>query len=452
MMKIHPHELLLRELVEAVSDEHKCLLEHLLACEPCRERVLPFLRRRPNALAERVATVLHWSGDGCDYSQVFACSEISQEQCLFSFDRERAEAKGLLAELATHPLERRVLILENHPRFHTWGLLELLIERGREAGYAEPVRGEDLGNLALRLAGHLDAEVYGLERIEDLKARAWAGIGNSRRVRSDLSGAEVAMERAQAHLRRGTGDLLERAIVLDLRASLLRAQRRFDRALRLLQRAFNIFLEYGDIHRAGRALLNMSTVYHSAGTPERAIPLLYRAIELIDSQEEPLLVLAIWHNLIDDLADAGRYMEAHGLLSRAHPVYRRFPDSSTQNRRKWVQGKIARGLGQPAEAEALLLAARDGFLAAGGSYDTALVSLDLASLYAEKGRTVELKSLAEEIFPVFTSRGIHREALAALLFLRQAIAAERASLELVTRISCYLKRAQHDPELRFEQP
>ncbi len=134
------------------------------------------------------------------------------------------------------------------------------------------------------------------------------------------------------------------------------------------------------------------------------------------------------------------------------PIYRRFPDPSTQNRRKWVQGKIARGLGQPAEAEALLLAARDGFLAAEVPYDTALVSLDLASLYAEQGRTVELKSVAEEIFPVFASRGIHREALAALLFLRQAIAAERASLELVTRIACYLKRAQHDPELRFEKP
>lgn len=451
-MKVHPHELLLRELADAIAGEHRHLLQHLLTCAPCRERFLPFLRQRPSVLAERLAEVLHWRPESCEYGQVLRRSEVAQEQRLFSFDRERAEAKGLFTELMAHRNERRLLILENHPRFHTWGLLELLIDRARDTGHADPAGGEELGDLALRLADRLDADLYGAERIEDLRARAWAGIGNARRVRSDLRGAEVAIARALAHLSRGTGDLLERAIVLDLRASLLRAQRRFDQALRLSQRAFTIFLDYGDTHRAGRVLLNMGNVHHAAGTPEKGIPLLYRAIELIDPNEEPFVVLCIWHNLIDDLAEAGRYLEAHSLLARAGGIYRRFPDVPVQSRRKWVQGKIARGLGRSSEAEALFLAAREGFLEAGISYETALVSLDLAALYAEKRRTAELKALAQEILPVFVEKGIHREALAALLFLRQAMTTERASLELVTHIAGYMKRAQHDPELRFERP
>lgn len=452
-MKVHPHELLLQEFVDAVSEEHRRLIEHLLSCESCRERIRPFLRRRrPTALTERMAAVLEWDqGKTCDYTRALQSRERDHQQRLFTFERERAEARGLFTELLTHPKERRRLILANHPRFHTWGLFEHLIERSREAGYAEPAQGEEFGELALCLAGRLDAEFYGAERIEDLRARAWAGISNSRRVRSDLAGAEMAMAEAFAHLRRGTGDLIERAILLDLRASLLRAQRRFAQALRLLQRAVSIFLEYGDTHRAGRSLLLMGNVHQQFGTPEKAIPLLYQATELIDSDEEPLLVLAIWHNLIDDLADAGRFLEAHGLFLRAQSIYRRFPDGPTQNRRRWVQGKIARGLGRIAEAEALLLAARGGFLADEISYDVALVSLDLASLYAEQGRPAELSSLAEEIYPIFASLCIQREALAALLLLRQPAAAEHASLELLTRISGYLKRAQHDPELRFEQ-
>ncbi len=452
-MKVHPHELLLQELVDNLSEEHRRVFEHLLSCEACRERVRPFLRRRRStALTKRMASVVGSDhGAHCDYSHVLRRSEASHQQRLFAFERERAEAHGLFGELLAHPQERCRLILANHPRFHTWGLLELLIERAREAGYADPAQGEALGELALCLADRLDADLYGAERIEDLKARAWAGISNSRRVRSDLAEAEAAMEEAFAHLRRGTGDLIERAIVLDLRSSLLRAQRRFPQALRLLQRAVSIFLEYGDTHRAGRSLLNMGNVHSAAGTPEEAIPLLYQATELIDADEEPLLVLVIWHNLIDDLANAGRYLEAHGLYLRAQPIYRRFPDAPNQNRRKWLQGKIARGLGQAADAETLFLSARDGFLVADISYLAALVSLDLASLYAEQGRTDELKSLAEEIFPIFASKGIHREALAALFFLRQAIVSERASLDLVTRVAGYLNRAQHDPELRFEQ-
>lgn len=65
-----------------------------------------------------------------------------------------------------------------------------------------------MGNLALLVSDHLSPSLYGLERIEDLRARAWAYIGNSLRVRVNLAGAEKAFEKAFAHLRRGTGEVL----------------------------------------------------------------------------------------------------------------------------------------------------------------------------------------------------------------------------------------------------
>ena len=110
------------------------------------------------------------------------------------------------------------------------------------------------------------------------------------------------------------------------------------------------------------------------------------------------------------------------------------------------------GLSQLGRAEALFLAARDGFLAEGIPYETALVSLDLALLYAGQGRTAELKRLAAGMVPIFASRQIHREALAALVFFRRAVEAERASVEMVAEVAQYLRRAQHAPELRFEEP
>ena len=56
------------------------------------------------------------------------------------------------------------------------------------------------------------------------------------------------------------------------------------------------------------------------------------------------------------------------------------------------------------------------------------------------------------MLPIFSSLQIHREALAALAFLRQAIETEKASLEMVTGVAAYLLRARHNPELRFELP
>src|SRR4029077_5020194 len=126
----------------------------------------------------------------------------------------------------------------------------------------------------------------------------------------------------------------------------------------------------------------------------------------------------------------------------ALPLYRAFPDTWTQSLRKWVKGKIARGLGQMEEAEALFLAARDGFLAAGIPYDTALVALELALLYAEQGRSADLKRLAAEVVAVFAPRQIHREALTALAFFQRAVEAERAEVEVVERVAAFLHEAR----------
>jgi tetratricopeptide (TPR) repeat protein len=364
-------------------------------------------------------------------------------------EKERNEAPGLLAQLLSHTGEQREILLRNSRRFRTWGLLELVVEQTLETSRQDARRGEEWGRLAFRIADFLDAGRYGAERLEDLRARALAYTGNALRIQSDLEGADKAFRQALSRLRRGTGDLLELAIFSDLLASLRRSQRRFPEAFSLLQKAVTAFLKLGDLHRAGRSLVNLSTALLHAGLAEESVPVLYRALELIDPRQEPRLLAGAKHNLILVLAETGRFLEAQRAYREARPLYRNFPEASLQNRRKWVKGKISRGLGQTVEAEALLLAARDGFLAEDIPYETALVSLDLALLYAEQGRTAELKRLAAELVPIFASRQIHREALAALAFLQKAVEAERASVELVERVGDYLRKARYAPELSF---
>lgn len=371
------------------------------------------------------------------------------------YDREQIGAAALIAELCSHPRERQTIIVQNNPRFQTWGVLALLLDRSWSEGLQSSDEGEHLARLSLLLSDHLDTSLYRLEGIEDLRARAWSYIGNARRRRSDLAGAEEAFRTAAAHLKTGTQDPIERAMLLDLEASLRRAQRRFSRSMDLLKRAHILFLTAGDRHRAGRTLVNLEIVHHHAGSPVEGIPLLYRALELIDPHQEPRLLLCIWHNLTHDLAEAGRAIEAQRLFRKAASLYLRFPESVTQNRRTWLAGKIARGLGQEDEAVALFLEARQGFLTQDTPYEVALVSLDLAALYAEQGRMAELRQLAVEMVPVFSSRQIHREALAALSYWKQAVEAETARerlLEVVAGVAGFLKRARYDSDLRFTAP
>ncbi len=396
------------------------------------------------------ANVLPWREPDPDYDATVARVREGLRHRAAALARERTAAPELFQELTGHAAEQREMLLDNSRRFHTWGLFELLVEKSGETGIGDPVRAEELGLLAVKLSERLDLSYHRADLTQDLRARAWAYIGNARRVRSDLQGSEEAFRLAASHLETGSGEPVEKAVFLDLQASLLRAQRRFEEAVRLLNRAVRIFLHRGERHRAGRSLVNLSTVLNYSGRSEETIPVLHRSLELIDAEEEPRLLLCAWHNLVFVLADLGRFMEAQDLYRKARPLYRRFPDAWTQNRRKWVRGKIARGLGQLGAAESLFRAARDGFVAEGVPYDTALISLELAALYAGQGRTAELRRLAEEMMPIFTSRQIHREALAALALFRQAAEAEHASLETITRVAAYIRRAQYDPAQTFE--
>jgi tetratricopeptide (TPR) repeat protein len=379
-----------------------------------------------------------------DYDAALTINTRRLNELQAAYRQERAAARGLVAELTRHPAERQRILVAHHPRFHTWGVFEHLIETSREETSKNPKGAEELAKLALDLSDHLDTSIYGVQAIEDLRARAWAYIGNAHRVRFELQEAQDALDRALLHLRKGTREPWELAVWLDLKASLLRAQRRFEEAMRLLKRALVLFLAVGDRHRAGRTLISMDNVLHRAGQPEKGISLLYQALDLIDPEQDPRLLFSAKHNLIDNLVDAGRNLEAQKLLMQASSLYRRFDEPAFRNRRCWVEGKIARGVGQPERAEELLLRARAGFQEQDAAYEIALVSLELAGLYAEQGRTAEIKRLAEEMVPIFSSRQIHREALAALALWCQAVQTETAGTELAAQVVSALKRGREE--------
>lgn len=440
-VKFHPNDLALEEFYLSQSDEHQELLGHLARCQRCYKLLQGILGQSRKRDSKRTS-----------YEEALQRVESSVAARERVMVQERAEAPALFIELMKLPPERQRLLIRNSRRFRTWGLLELLLERALETAIQNPEGSEWLAVLALDISERLDSSSYCMGVISDIQGRAWGYIANTRRLRSDLQGAEEAFKKAEACLRKGSNDPIELAIHLDLRASLLRAQRQFEEALTLLHRAVSIFQQYGHPHRAGRSLLKVENVFHHLGNSEGGIPFLFQALELIDPEIEPRLLLCAHHNLIDDLAEAGRFIEAQNLYRQTLPLYRDFPDASTQNRRKWVKGKISLGLGQMQRAESLFLVAREGFVADGVSYDVALISLDLALIYARQGRTTDLRRIAEEMLPIFSSLQIQREALAALAFLRQALDAERVSVEVVSRVAEFFRRAQYDPALRFAAP
>jgi tetratricopeptide (TPR) repeat protein len=384
-MKIHPGDLDLRDAFGSKDlsvQRRRELLDHLRGCNRCRQRLREL--QSPTSLlsrkvAERLRPLAAPRSDR-DYDAALDRSlarSLAQQE---SLAREHAEAPLLLERLLDQRPGRRDLLLRNQERYQTWSLAELILDRSSSAALEESRPSEDLARLALRLIDYLDPGRYGRKRLEDLRAKSWSRIGNALRIRSELTAADAAFTKGFTHLRRGTGDPLEKAICLNLKASLLLAQRRLDEAERLQDRVVANFLEAGEKHLAGRALLSLGTIVSVAGDPEMGFCIQYDASDLIDEEREPQLLFFVLHNLVDDLSLAGRAKEADALVQRAKPYYDRFPSPPANSRRQWVEGRIALQLGRYSSARVLLGNALDSFQRSGRLQEAQQVAEDLRGL------------------------------------------------------------------------
>jgi len=397
-----PHEDLLRQVVP----------HFLERCPTCRKRYEEILRLQRE--------VEHWD-------ETVAV-------------REGLDAPEQLASLVDLPFEEQLRRVEEEGELQSWGLCQLLLRRSLEAALDDPARAVTLAELAVKVAEVLPGEAYDPHWVSDLCAKSWACLGNARRVLGELWSADEAFRRAEGYLTQSmTGNFRIRAEVTDLKASLRRDQRRFEEAMALHDEAIALFQDLHDTHRAGRSLIKKAKTLEEQTEIDAAIALLHEAAELIDAGAEPRLLLCARMNLMALLIAGGKHTEAEALL----PDVRRLVDEQHPLdlvRLAWAEGRIAFGLGRLGVAEAAFREVQREFFERGMGYDAALVSLDLAILYAQEGCTVELKQLASEVLPVFESREVHRAAMAALLMFQHAAEEESLTLELARHLADFLRR------------
>ncbi|HEV7518247.1 MAG TPA: hypothetical protein VGR07_18260 [Thermoanaerobaculia bacterium] len=354
---------------------------------------------------------------------------------------EGLQAPLLFAELGPWPFEEQLAAVRGEERFQNWGFCQLLLKKSLEAVFEDPTRAIGLAELGVRITEYLVEAAYDPDWVLDLKARAWAYLGNGLRVLGELWSAESAFRRSEEYMEASmTGNPHVRAEVLDLKGSLRRAQRRLDEAEALAGEALALYRESEDAAGVGIVLIKQAKILEERGEPDGAIVLLEEAAGIVGGEKKSRLLLCARHNLAFLLTTAELYTEAEALLPEVRRLSQELGNPLDLVRLRWVEGRVALGRGERETAEAALRDVQREFFERRMGYDAALVSLDLAALYAREGRTAELKSLAGEIMPVFESREVNREAIAALLMFQHAAAEERLTANLARELAAFLKR------------
>ena len=454
MPKTHPDEKMLEKFSRGKLNrrENMKVSWHLFNCAACRkevERLAPEGQALLGTLFQGLQPLD--VADNPSYDRAFTFGQNTLEVRGEARDRDRARAPKLYTELTRHPVSRQRALIQRTWRFKNYVFAEFLLEESLRSVVDDPSRAEDLAELALVVAEQLEGSHYGPALIHDLKARAWTYVGNARRVASDLRSAEEAFTEAEKALADGTDDVLLRARTMILKGELRREQRRFKEADDQFKKALTIYREAGEDHWVGRTLISSAKLAEESGHPEQGVKLLREAMPLIDEQREPRLMLCIKQNLAGCLAEAGQYQEAKKMVPEIKKLGAEQGSNVDALRSLWIEGKIARGMNKLDDAEKAFGRMRDEFVQRGIAYDAALASLDLAAVYAQQGRTGEMKQLAEEMLPIFRSRDVHREATAALLVFQRAAKTESATLQMVADIARFLREARGNPELIYQQ-
>lgn len=347
----------------------------------------------------------------------------------------RLVAESLWAVARELPLRQRRALVCDAVRFRSPALFELLGEVVREAlARGDAGEGVTLAELALEVVEEHGAG-FG-DELHDLRARAWARLGEARLRDGDRAGAEQALAFAREAWQapRAERDAAAELEIRWLESSLCLAQDRFDDACELVDETIACLRALdGDPQLLARALTRRALVAGRRGDePETAMALLREAEEAIDDEAQPALALVTRLHLAQAALEAGQGAEAERLMPRARALGRRVGDGVVRVRLAHVEALVHWQQGRPAEAERLMLEAREAFLERGGIAAAALVSLDLAKLHDRMRNAPRMREVIAETVPLLESLAVHPKSLAALKQLRsvQAEGAETSPEQL----------------------
>jgi transcriptional regulator with XRE-family HTH domain len=362
-------------------------------------------------------------------------------------DRAWAEDRwAALEPLTAAEQTQAVQLLQQDDR--SWALALQICEASKDAAPHSAAEALRLAHLGVYLAEAVPGPEKWRRR---LLGACEPFLANALRVSGSLAAAEQSVMRADEHWQQSEGGdplgLLDGTRRLDLKASLLKHLGRSEEALALIDRASKAARTD---HERGRLLLKRAFVLELAGNYEAALTTLGKAEMQIDPKIEPRAVWVLQFNRGVNYVHLSRYTDAEALLPRIEALAADLGTKLDRTRTLWLQGRIWAGLGNREEAVAALSDVRRIFLDEQIAYDYALVSLELAVLHLEQGRTRLVKEMAEEMLWIFEGQKVHKEALAALALFLHAAEKEEAQADWTRWMVRYLYRAQSNPRLRFE--
>jgi tetratricopeptide (TPR) repeat protein len=335
----------------------------------------------------------------------------------------------------------------------TSATVEVLTAAARAVRQRQPPFAVSLAAAATTIGGRLARE--GRLRGNALFTYAWIEraaalffCGRYREASQCLDAAAPLIEDAHD---RGAAEL-DRAIVELLYATICAETERLDEASARATVAAGIFSELGDERNAIGAKLITGTVAFFRNDYAGAVAI-YE--ELVSRARASAETTALAHALASAAAayvKLARYDRAEAYFLEVLPLWTQLGFDLNRLRAEWILA-VARGYQQQfGESIPALYRTIAELESLGAMHDGAVARLDLADVLSLAGRTAEIVTVIDGVVPTFASENITGRANYAVSFLRDALLAGNADLQLIRHVREYMNRLASHPEAEFQPP
>ena len=436
-MSEHYDESVLHEYLDdpASRPDRKAIEAHLAACLRCRA-TLDELRDFEQALSStsmwELADATRWMYDAPEEFRSTA------EMLLTEDTSAEMELESYLAS----PAAFRRANIAALPLFHTAGAVRLLCKTARELRERQPMFALNVADAAAAITEQLSPARYPAVLLEDLRGSAWLERANVLRYLGRFPEALDALDLAERAFARTPVAPFSIALVRYLRSIVFSETDRHDEALVLARQAARVFRQFGEDDRYVHAKIVEASILYFQHHYRQARELFLSMVRLAKNLGEATTLASLYQNLancalqLDDLDEAADY------FSRALSLYEALGLETERIRTRWNIGRLQIASGAVDAGMARLREARRELEQIGARSDAALAALDLVEALLASGgehharEAIELcTGLVESFFEV----GMTGSAMTALAYLREAVAAGRATPKLVREVRVYLQ-------------
>jgi tetratricopeptide (TPR) repeat protein len=363
--------------------------------------------------------------------------------------RERTAAAGVVERLLDETPRDQWPALAERSELQTCGALEKLGNAVALCLGRDPQHARAIAELAVSIAEAVPEHAYPPPILAQLRAHAWKDLGKALLYLGRHDDALRAFDRAEAHVERHGALAHDRAIVRYARAAALQEVNRHDESFALLAECKQVFREHGDTRRlvlcgiAEGVLLHRLRKYREAR--EAYLLLLASNREAMDQESLACLHHAIGHCSVD----LGDFDVAEANLTRAIELFRELGQPLQALKGELGRGRLFVQRGDVDRGIAHLRPVRREFLRHSMVEEAGLAGLEIVEALLRRDGASEAEALARQIVREFAKAQLNTRAITALGYLRETIAARRASAAMVNDVREYIVSLRTSPEREF---